>query len=142
MSTPDEPDLYNPQTPEEAQAAFEHLFDEMIDLLQMTVDNIEQNATFMPEGLEKKISQLEKDVAQFQELGNSLSADPERAKDEQGNPKLSRRERSSIERSKKVIEAAEEAKLKLPQRPSEGPKDINDDKDRKKHFKRLGRKKI
>lgn len=142
MSTPDEPDLYNPQTPEEAQAAFEHLFDEMIDLLQMTVDNMEQIPSDMPEGLEKKIAQLEKDVAHFQELGNSLSADPEKEKGEQGNPKLSRRERSSIERSKKVIEAAEEATLKLPQRPPEGPTDINDDKERKKHFKRLGRKKI
>lgn len=142
MSTPDEPDIYNPQTPEEAQAAFEHLFDEMIDLLQMTVDNIQQNPGSVPEGLEKKISQLEKDVAQFQEIGNSLAPDPDRVKDEQGNPKLSRRERSSMERSKKVIEAAEQAKLKLPKRPPEGPKDINDDKERKKHFKRLGRKKI
>jgi hypothetical protein len=136
MSTPDEPDQYNPQTPEEAQAAFEHLFDEVIDLLQMTVDNIEKNTGSVPEGLEKKISQLENDFAQFHEIGNSLIPD------EQGNTKLSRQERSSIERSKKVIEAAEQAKLKLPKRPPEGPTDISDDKERKKHFKRLGRKKI
>lgn len=142
MSTPDEPNFHEPQTPEEAQAAFEHLFDEVIDLLQMTVDNIELSTTSVPDGLEEKISQLEKEVALFQELGKSLSQDLETSMDQKGNHKLSRRELASIERSEKVIKDAEEAKKKFPQHPPTGPTDISDEKDRRKHFKRLGRKRV
>lgn len=143
MSTPDEPDFKESQSPEEAQAAFEHLFDEVIDLLQMTVDNIALNQNSVPKGLEERLSQIEKEVALFQDLGKSLGHDPERSKDEQGKPKLTRRERSSIERGEKVIKAAEKAKSELPQEPpSKGPSDIDDDIDRRKHFKRLGRKRI
>lgn len=141
MTTPDESEFQEPQTPEEAQAAFEHLFDEVIDLLQMTVDNIEQNPDSVPEGLEAKISKLEEDVALFEKLGKSLGHDPERI-DEEGNPKLTKREKASIERGEKAIKGAEEAMNKLPQYPPTGPADISDDKERRKHFKRLGRKRI
>lgn len=140
MTTSDDPEFKEPQTPQEAQAAFEHLFDEIIDLLQITTENIDQSPNAVPEGLEAKIAKLEAEVALFQKIGQATSSN--RDAEDQKNHKLTKREQASIERGEKAIKNAEDAIEKLPKVPPIAPKDISNDKDRRKHFKRLGRKKI
>lgn len=144
MSNPEESDVYRPQTPEEAQAAFEHLYDELLDLLHTSVENatnLKDNPHFEPPpGLSEKLARLEREVALFNEIGKSVNAAPEK-RDLQQDP-LTRREKASIERGKKLIKKAEEVQSQMPLHPPTGAKEIGDTVDRRKHFKRLGRKKI
>lgn len=141
MSTPDDREDQGPRTPEEAQKEFERLFAELVDVLQTTVDNMEQTPERLPEDLEAKLADLEKQVAHFQALGASIAENSEPTPKQIDLSKLTIQELACVERSEQLLkEAAEKQKL-FPQEPSPQT-EFNDEKERRKHFKRLGRKKI
>lgn len=129
-----------PSTPEEAQKEFERLFEELMDLLQMTLEGLENQPDQIPSNFVEKVNQLEREVISFQNLGAELKAELE--KSEKSSRPLTLKEQAIIERSKILVKETQEKQMQLPS-PSQAPnQDIGDQKQLRKHLKRLGRKKV
>lgn len=136
-----------PLTPEEAQKEFERLFGELVDLLQVTVDSMELAPAQLPSELPDKILELERQVLAFQSMGSELREEMERAEaielKEGEYSKLTIQEQALIERSQAILKEAEEKQKNLPQDvPPQIEQTDDDEKHRRKHFKRIGRKKV
>lgn len=129
-------------TPEEAQKEFESLFAELVDVLQATVDNIDKAPEHLPEGLESKLAEIEKQVTYFQALGQMLVDNNQDGESKiQEKQSLSLQEQVCIERSEALKKEAAERLKEFPQAPPQ-QEEIHDNKERRKHFKRLGRNRI
>lgn len=141
------------QNPDPSEEAFAHIFEEMVDLLQLTVDSAETIPTGpLSKDIESKLSKLEKEVDEFCNLNLAIThkARKEMASKPPVDPleAMTKRERRIFERSKRVVAEAEE-KIKwiekqlgaISAQGSLSSIDHNTEEGRKKLFKRYGLRK-
>lgn len=140
MSSSNNPPIPAPETPEEAQKEFERLFAELVDVLQMTVDGMDKSENNLPRDLDARLSSLEQQVAQFQAIHADVAKVGLGEKVNLDHTTL--QEQACIERSKDLMKDADEKLKNFAAEGDASKNEITDEKERKRHFKRLGRKKI
>jgi len=136
-----------PKSPEEALSEenleFIHLFEQMADLLQFTLENSEKSIKVpLPKVLEDQLVQLERNVDTFCKLNNAVITDYKKpAIDPRLN--MTKRELEVYDRSKSLVVQAEEkiAVIKNFLRTASAKGQIETTpEEKKKHFKRYGQR--
>ena len=93
--------------PSKADMDFVHLFEEMADLLQYSLENAEGNIKVpLPKNLETQMAKLENDIDEFCRINAAIVAKQE--KSVQSPLDMPKREKEVFDRSKNLVSKAEE----------------------------------
>lgn len=123
---------------------FEQLFEEMNDLLHFVIEKIEspdqELSNSISPDLGKKFTDLERDVAVFTQLNETII---EQNSDARNLPlqksTLSKRELKCVEQAQKLIKKAEAIQSRTPLEKVHMDNPPDSEKERKKHLKRIRR---
>ncbi len=127
--------------------SFEQLFEEMNDLLHLVIEKIEspdldvaKKFDQFPPDIGQKLAALETDVNAFTEINKKIVSESVLTGTmNESTEHLTKREQKCLERSKKLINQAEEIQKRMPSGPLPASDISNTEKERKKHLKRIRR---
>lgn len=120
--------------------SFEKLFEEMNDLLQFTLENIDRPPQRIPKDIEKRLAELEQSVDEFCESNEKfIQRSIEAGHGRTNTNHLTPSERQQLARSQGLTAQANAKIEDLSKNRSDEPKAIENETDRRKHFKRITR---